>query len=180
MKLHYSVVGTAVAVSLFRGETFSAEDKEVLAEVTFDSSVCPAELADGDKMKSLAAYGLLKLLQDRTSQVKGAKEKLEEMQMYFNDFFSQGLWKKPSEGRKSTGASAGGSRRKITASLAEAVAQLQGISAVEAQESLKALDKDTFERIAKNPKVVAKIAEIEAAASVVDLGDLLGDEAAAE
>lgn len=170
MKLHYQTKADSVAVTLYTGEKFSDENKEVHETVEFNVADIPAELKNGDEVVTLAAYGLAKLLQDRTSQDKGAKEKLESMQKYFTEFFTQGLWKKPAAERTATT----GSRRKIGASLAEAVARLQGISAIQAEAALKALTKEQFDGLVANPRVVDMVKEIEAeAGDTVQLGDLL-------
>lgn len=172
-KLHYELNGTVVKVTEFRGEKFSDEKKEVLNVVEFDAAEVPSLLKNGDAEISLAAYGLSKLLQDRTSQEKGSADKLTLMGEYFNEYFINGLWKRPAAERAPV---ATGSRRKITASLAEAIARLQGITAIAAESSLKALDKERFDAVCKNPRVVDMIKEIEAenATDSVDLSDLLG------
>lgn len=157
-KLHYALVGAITTITLYRGEKFSDEAKEILETVSFDADKCPESLKDGDIEKSLAGYGLLKLLQDRTSQDKGASEKLAAMKEYFEEFFSAGLWKKPAAERAST---AGGSRRKITATLAEAIARIQGVTAIQAEAALKNVDKERFDSIVANERVVAMVAEVE-------------------
>lgn len=170
MKLHYQTNADSVTVTLYSGEKFSDEGKEILETVEFAVSDIPAELKNGEEVVSLAAYGLAKLLQDRTSQDKGAKEKLESMQGYFNEFFTKGLWKKPAAER----TAATGSRRKIGASLAEAVARLQGITAIQAEAALKALTKEQFDGLVKNQRVVDMVSEVEAEAGEgVELGDLI-------
>lgn len=171
MKINYSLVAGTVTLTLYRGEKFSDDEKEIVSEHVFDATECPAALLDGQIEKSLAGYGLLKLLQDRTSQEKDPAAKVELMGEYFDSYFTQGLWKKPAAERA---PSAGGSRRIIGASLAEAVARIQGISAIEAEGALKALDKETFEGIKANERVVASIKEIEAETSgTVSLDDLI-------
>lgn len=156
-KLHYALIGAVITVTEYRGERFSDESKEVLQTLEFDANECPAQLMDNATEKSLAGYGLLKLLQDRTSQDKGAENKLTSMQTYFEDFFTQGLWKKPAERTATTG----GSRRKITATLAEAIARIQGVTAIQAEAALKAVDKERFDAIVANERVLAMIAEVE-------------------
>jgi len=168
-KLHYALAGSAVIITLFDGAKWSDENKEILDTVKFDSADIPAELDDGGTLKSLASYGLLKLLQDRTSQEKTVGDKLAAMQTYFNDFFKNGLWKRPAEKREGSG----GSRRKIPASLAEAIARIKGCTALEAEASLKLVDKATFDGVVANEKVAAMVAELEAeAGEAVDLSDL--------
>ena len=119
-------------------------------------------------------YGLSKLLQDRTSGTKGAKDKLVEMQRYFNDFFTKGLFKQPAQRKEGSGA--GGSRRKITATLAEAIARLQGCTAIQAENSLKALGKESFDAILANERVIAvNFDQILATRAFVEIIDILGD-----
>lgn len=171
MKINYSLVASIVTLTLYRGEKFSDDTKEIISEHVFDAGECPAALKDGTIEKSLAGYGLLKLLQDRTSQEKDPEAKVALMGEYFDNFFTEGLWKKPAAERA---PSAGGSRRKIGASLAEAVARLQGITAIQAEGALKALDKETFDNLVKNEKVVAMVTEVESeAGEAVDLDGLL-------
>lgn len=170
MKLHYTNVGNIVTITLYRGEKFSDENKEIVSEKQFDASGCPDVLMDGDIEKNLAGYGLLKLLQDRTSQEKDPEAKVELMGEYFESFFSQGLWKKPAEKRA---AGTGGSRRKVSASLAQAVANLQGITIVQAESALKTLDKERFEAISSNERVAEEIARLnDESSEAVDLSDL--------
>jgi hypothetical protein len=158
MKLHYNLDGTTITITLYRGENFSDPEKEIISETTFDAAECPDTLADGETSKTLAGYGLLKLLQDRTSQEKDPQAKVALMGDYFNDFFTQGLWKKPAERKPAAPRT---SRRTISASLAEAIARLKGITALEAESALKALSKDDFTAISQNPRVVELVKEIE-------------------
>lgn len=169
MKLHYSLVADIVTITLYRGEKFSDEDKEIIDTVVFEAGDCPAALLDNAIEKSLAGYGLMKLLQDRTSQEKDPEAKLELMGEYFNEFFTKGLWKKPAAERSASTSS----RRKVGASLAEAIARLQGCTAVQAEAAVKALDKDTYDNLVKNERVVEMVKEVEGeAGDVVDLSDL--------
>lgn len=170
MKLHYSTTAKSVIVTLYQGEKFSDENKEILQTKEFAVDEIPAVLKNGDEDVSLGAYGLAKLLQDRTSQEKGAEAKLDSMVKYFEEFFTQGLWKKPAAERSTSS----GSRRKIGASLAEAVARLQGITAIQAEAALKDLTKEQFDGLVAHERVVAMVKEVEAeAGDTVELGDLL-------
>lgn len=175
-KLNYVLDGTKVRVTAYDGEKFTDEAMEIVREVEFDAAAVPEELKAGDSIKSLAGYGLLKLLQDRTSGEQGAMPKLEGMEMYMNEYFLNGLWKKPSERKPAA------SKRKISAALAQAVAQLQGITAIQAEGALKDLDKDRFAQVAGNPNVVALVSELEAEArsAGADLAGLFGDVEAVE
>lgn len=170
-KLNYSFDTNEVTVTEYRGEKFSDENVEIVSVHTFAIADVPAELAAGDTVKSLAGYGLQKLLQDRTSQIKDAGEKVVAMQALFSEFLCAGLWKTPAKERTSTG---GGSRRKITATLAQAVADLLGSTALEAEANLKALAKEKFDLIMANEKVVARVAELQAELATAD-GSSLDD-----
>lgn len=170
MKLHYENNVDAVTVTLYKGEKFSDEGKEVISSVEFPIADVPSELKDGDAVKSLASYGLLKLLQDRTSQEKDPEGKVALMQEYFSSFFTQGLWKRPATERA---PSAGGSRRKVGASLAEAVARLQGCSAIQAESAIKALSKEDYDALVANERVKEMVKEVEAeAGGDIDLSNL--------
>lgn len=174
-KIHYSIDGDVVRIETYEGEKYSEKTSSIQV-VEFALEDCPTELKDGEGTKSFAAYGLLKWLQDRTSQVKGAVEKLAAMETEFAEKATQGLWKKPSEGRAAGSRS---SRRKISATLAQAVAELTGQTALDAEAQLKALSKEQFEGLAGNPKVQERVAELEEAqADATDssaLADLIGD-----
>lgn len=170
MKLHYSIEGNVVKVEVFDGEKYSDEGKTVVSEVEFDLAECPAELKDGSRVKTFAAYGLLKWLQDRTSQVKGASAKAEAMVEEFNSKAKEGLWKAPAAERTSAPR---GSRRKITATLAQAVSDLLGCTVLEAEANLKALDAEKFASLTGNAKVIARVKEIEAETEVNE--DMLAD-----
>lgn len=171
-KLHYSIEGNIVTAEVFQGEKYS-EKTETVSVTTFDLLDCPEVLKDGNAVKTFASYGLLKWLQDRTSQVKGASDKVSAMVVEFDEKAKAGLWKTPA---KVGETSAKGSRRKITASLAGAVAALLGCTPIEAEANLKALDKVAFEGLVANPKVVAKVAELNEGVAAADgsaLNDLL-------
>lgn len=169
-KLHYSIDGDEVTIEVYEGERYSEKTSTVATQV-FSLADVPSELKDGDKVKSMASYGLLKWLQDRTSQVKGAEDKLKAMSEEFETKAKAGLWKAPSERKASSGT--GGSRRKISALLAEAVGALIGKTAIEAEAHLKALTKEQYEGLVANEKVVAKMDELKA--TIEADGDALAD-----
>lgn len=171
-KIHYSIEGNVVTAEVYQGERFS-EKTETVSVSEFDLGDCPEELADGESVKTFAAYGLLKWLQDRTSGVKGAAEKVEAMTSVFEEKAKAGLWKAPAQARTSGPRT---SRRKVSAILAQAIADLTGTSAVEAEANLRTIDKEQFASITSNEKVLAKVEELEAAtsgASADALADLL-------
>lgn len=174
-KIHYSIDGDKVVVEVYTGERYSEKD-ETVSVTEFDLSECPAELKDGEGVKTFASYGLLKWLQDRTSGVKGAVDKVEAMVEEFNSKAMEGLWKAPAKERAPRAA---GSRRKISATLAAAVAELTGQSAITAEASLKALSKEQFESLCAKPQVTELVAKLEAEAEApADLSALLDSDAA--
>lgn len=168
-KLHYAFNTTSVNIIEHTAEKASEMKKDhIVQEHSFSIADVPDVLQDGDIQKSLAGYGLQKLLQDRTSGTKDAGAKLAEMKVLFSDYFTAGLWKSPAK------ASSGGTRgRKISATLAQAVGGLLDMTPIEAEANLKAADKEAFDALCKNPKVIAAVAEIEA--SVVVSEDALSD-----
>lgn len=171
-KLYYSFDKNAVTIVEHTAEKASEiTDENTIQSVVFVIADVAKKLMDGETVKTLAGYGLQKLLQDRTSGTKEAGAKLKEMGELFTNFLVEGMWKNPAK------ASSGGTRtRKISATLATAVAELLGKTVIEAEASLQALDKERFEAICKNEKVVAAIKELEASVAVDDgaLDGLLG------
>lgn len=167
MKMNYVMTETGVTVKVIsqveleNGET---EDK-VICERSFATADVPAILADGEKLKSLAVYGLTKLLQDRTSQIKEPEEKFEAMGIYFDDFFSKGNWKAPSEG--------GSRKAAVDPFFAQAVAELKDWSLTQATATIQALDKDTRATLRSAEAVAAKITELKKEASEVDVEGLM-------
>lgn len=166
MKLKYILIGTAVTAQLI------GDDDVVAKEFSVDAKSMPKVFGEGDSAKTLAGYGLLKLMQDRTSQVTESKEaKLDAMEAFVKQLGETGQWRSEVE------RSGGGSRaRKVDVYLVKAVADLKGLSETQAASSLRALDKEQYDQIVKSEKVKAKIAEIKAAegeSETADLGDLL-------
>lgn len=171
-KLHYVHNTGSVVITEHTAEKFSeVNEDQIIRSVEFIIKDVPKKLIDGEAVKSLASYGLQKLLQDRTSSTKDASDKLSEMETLFNEHLMQGNWKSPAK----VGAS-GPRGRKISATLAQAVGELLNMDALTAEANLKALDKDRFEAITKSEKVLSKVKELEASVVVDDgaLADLLG------
>lgn len=74
----FELTATSVTMKVFDVSAFNKGDDTsnapLLAEHTFDASVIPAELEDGDNVnKSLVAYGLSRLMQDRSSDFTDGK-----------------------------------------------------------------------------------------------------------
>lgn len=156
-KLKYAENGTVIVVSLVN--EVEGKDDEVVRSFTFNAAEFPAQYKTGDEAvtKTLAAYGLKKLLQDRTSQVSSSVEDkfeamLEEgMRLHDTD-----------EWRSEVVRASGGSTPKADPILAQAVAQLQGISVAVATASLSKLSKDEVAQIKANASVVALMDSIRA------------------
>ena len=81
-KLHYAFNTTSVNIIEHTAEKASEMKKDhIVQEHSFSIADVPDVLQDGDIQKSLAGYGLQKLLQDRTSGTKDAGAKLAEMKV---------------------------------------------------------------------------------------------------
>lgn len=174
MKLNYTLNGTTVTVTAHTGESNSTyTPADVVLEQTFDTGSFPETLTTGseDITKSLAGYGLQKLLQDRTSQVTGSpKAKIEAMIAEAERLQTTGQW---SALKERTSAPKG----RVDSLLAQAVAELKSIPLPQAEASLKALDKEQRATIAENPAVAEVMARIKAEAKdaeAASLADLLG------
>lgn len=164
MKLNYQIDGQCVIVTPYEGETFSKATHKHDA-VRFDAASVPDMLESRDGQRSAKAYGVLKLLQDRTSQCDDPAEKLAEMQRYFAVFVS-GQWREYKE-------PAGGSA-KLDALFVAAVAQVKQCSVAQAEAGLRKLDAATVKAIRALPAVQAALAALRAeAGATVELDDLL-------
>lgn len=178
LKLAYFIGAGAVRVVLHQAEKKGEiGPADIVQEATFEVGAFPAKFEDGtDEGKTLAAYGLCKLVQDRTSQVSGCAEKFNAMVAEGQRLSETGQWRNAVERKE--GVTRAGSRR-VDALVAKALAELKGIDIVAAEATLKKLDKDSYEKITKNEKVVAlvegyKAAAAEQPANETDLADLLG------
>lgn len=173
-KLQYSLVGSLVSVVLAQvSDDESVADVE-LGRFEFDAAEFPAEFQTGEEgvTKTLAGYGLLKLIQDRNSQVSGdAQKKFEGMQAEAQRLLETGDWRAPVNR-----ASGSGATPKADPILAQAVAELQGISIPVATAAIAKLEKEQIAAMKEKPAVKAKMDEIRQAAKdaeAVDLSDLL-------
>lgn len=181
-KLAYFLTGSRVAVVLHtadaKGEIGPADK---VNELVVDAADLPAEFKDGDVMKKLAGYGLLKLLQDRTSQISssttdkfnGMVTEAQRLAQSGEDGF--GDWKAKSVRAESTAVR---STKKVDTFLAQALVELKGITLAAATGALKALDKEQVKALAANEKVVAIVERLKAEGAAsgeggADLADLL-------
>ncbi len=179
--IDYVVDGSVVRVVLHNGETRGTyEPDDIVKQAEFDSAQWPSAFISGEGTKTLAAYGLSKLLQDRTSQEKESPlAKFEAMlaeaaRLTTPDENGQFFWRE-AVARGSTGSRG---TRAIDSLLAQAIANLKGVSVLDASAALKAMDKDKLDALRSNAAVAAELerlkAEAKAAdASGVDLSDLL-------
>lgn len=145
----YELDNNTVTVISYRGAKWSDEDKEILDREEFNVDDVPAQLETSDGAKSIAGYGLLKLLQDRTSDVKG-EAKLPGMREHF-EVFKAGKWREYAE-RSATGGKW----------LIRAIAALKGADEDAVRETLAAMNEDARKDLEKAPAVKAKIAELKA------------------
>jgi hypothetical protein len=182
-KLAYFLTGSQVKIVLHtadvKGEIGPADK---VNELVVDAADLPVDFKDGDVMKKLAGYGLLKLLQDRTSQIssstadKFAGMVAEAQRLAEADEAGFGAWKAKTVRAES---SAVRSSKKVDTFLAQALVELKGITLAAATSALKALDKEQIKALAGNEKVVAIVERLKAEgsadqASGADLADLLG------
>ena len=174
IKMNFAV--TTAGVLAQRVKVDEAGEKTVLAERLFAVEDVPAELKDGElEAKSLAAYGLSKLLQDRTSS-SASEVKLDDMEKVFESL-AEGIWRV----RK---ASTGGAGKKpaIDAIFAAAVAEFltakagQEVTAVTAQVKLQSMDADSRKALRAHPDVAPIIERMkgEAEEGAAALDDILG------
>jgi len=171
-KLQYSLIGSLVAVVLAQvSDDESVADVEV-GRFEFDAAEFPEVFQTGEEgvTKTLAGYGLLKLIQDRNSQVSGdAQKKFEGMQAEAERLKETGDWRAP------VNRASGGATPKADPILAQAVAELQGISIPVATAAIAKLEKEQIAAMKEKPAVKAKMEEIRQAAKdaeAVDLTDL--------
>lgn len=154
-KLHYEVGVDTVLVSEYEGEGWSDEDKKVLQTETFNVSDVPASLETSDEPKSLAAYGLSKILQERPSGIKGAAEKLDAMRSAFSVLCS-GKWREYKEG--------GGRGPKLDAIFVQAVADEKKVKVPQAEAALRKMDKETIKQIRNLPTIQDRMEKLRASA----------------
>lgn len=167
-KLKYELVGALVQVMLLNVE--DGKDPVVVDSFELDASEYPVAFSTGDAdvTKTLAGYGLQKLIQDRTSQVSESTQAKFEAMKVEGERLRGGVWRVLGE-RTAT--------PKADPVLAQAIARIKGISVPQATAALSALDKETLKSMKEAPAVAAAMAEIRQeaqSAGSVDLSDLLG------
>lgn len=146
------------------------EVKERESDEVIDSHSFPAgDVAEGLR-GNVALYGLSKLLQDRSSDVKTGPDKLAAMKGVASQL-AEGTWQK----ERKVGAPT------VSAEV-EALAQFKQITIPQAQAALRKYDKAAREQILGHAKIVelaAQIREARADEEVADLGDLVAASEAA-
>lgn len=131
IRTKFLVMTTSVMVQQLRGD-------EVIAEKTFEVADIPEALTDGELgEKSLAAYGLSQLLQDRAKA--SGEDKIPAMEEVF-ELLKSGQWRVRREGSAS-------GKVTIDPYFAAAVAQMKGISVLEATNALKGISTENRKAI---------------------------------
>ena len=144
--------------------------KERESDEIIDSHSFPASDVSENLRINVALYGLSKLLQDRSSDVKTGPDKLAAMKQVAEQL-AAGQWEK----ERKVGAPT------VSAEV-EALAQFKGITIPQAQAALRKYDKTAREQILGHEKIVqlaAEIREARADEEVADLSDLAGEAEAA-
>lgn len=165
------------------------ENPQVFAERVFDAGAIPASLVDGDTMKSLAAYGLSQLLQDRASQMadnvqrkEGLADTLEGMAANrvdsWDDTYSLlvgGNWSQPRARKAGNGGVDTFFASGFAAFLCE---QGKDVTVTTATAILEGLSKEERAKLRKDERIAAHVMEARKAAREAadsfDLGDVLG------
>lgn len=146
------------------GAVWSLADK-IIDEQRFDLADYPPVLEDdgegeGAGPKSFAAYGLSKLLSDRTSQCSGDPEaKLTEMRRY-SDVFKNGLWRE-----RKAGGGGGGRKARVDLVFVLAVMRVQKLKQnqlAKVTAALEAKDSETLKKIRALDSVKEAMREIRA------------------
>lgn len=171
--LDYSVEGDQVVIVGHKGESRGTyEEGDVVAKLVLPVDSFPdVYQTAGGQAKGLKAYGICGLLQDRTSQDKGAGNKFAAMLAESRRLREDGaLWSVTKE-RAERAAKA----PKVDSFLAQAIAEVKGAPLVSVTAYLERLSKDEVATIASNEAVKAKIAELRAQveAEDFDFGDLM-------
>lgn len=144
----------------------TGEEWAVEQEMIIDCNSIPDKLEDGDSFASMKAYGIRAFLSDRTSQFRefGIASTMAEMGAVYLQLRS-GVYRAK---RKAAGKS-------DLDLLAQAVANVKGLTFEVAKASVKALDKDRQDRLRKAPAIaeaLAELAKATAQAETVELDDL--------
>ena len=182
IKLKFDTTDTRVVA-----QTVDTDTKKVLEEARFDLTAIPDVLEDGEKSRSLKAYGFLKLMQDRNSDLTESKLKgmgltdLEACAERVKAF--QAVYELVVSGKWSERKKAAARGPSIDTILAGAVARFlseksgKDITPDIATIKLKELDKDGLAQIRSIPEVVEYMEELRSearkAAAEIDLGSFL-------
>jgi len=145
--------------------------REKETDEVIDSHSFPTSAIHADLKALTALYGLSKLLQDRSSDVKTGPEKLSAMKGVAEQLES-GQWQK----ERKVGAPT------VSAEV-EALAQFKSITIPQAQAALRRYDKAAREQILSHDSIVAlakTIREAREGEEVADLSDLAGEAAEEE
>jgi len=147
-KLAYAVGLALVSINLTSRED---EVTTVVGTTDFALEGIPASFKDGDNERSLAAYGLSSLLQDRTSGIKSPEERLEKMHEIMEQL-KGGIWR--------VTKAAGERKVKIGADLIEAVrryfkASGQDVTTEQVTDKLQAMTKEQRKAMAAHPNIKA-------------------------
>ena len=167
-KLHYAALVAVASVTLRQ-----KDGDETIDLGTHDFAVdgIPAEINDGDVTRSLAAYGLSSLLQDRTSSIKDPEERIEAMKAVYEQLAS-GQWR--------TRREPGQSKARIHPSLAEAVRRFfldqgQDIPVEAVVAKLQSLDSEARKGISMLPQVKAHRAAYDAELAQAEMAENGGE-----
>ena len=181
-KLKYDLSGTVVRIVLHNGDAKgSFAPEQIIDEASFDAAGFAAEFVSGDSVKTLIGYGLLKLLQDRTSQVStSVADKFNAMLVEADRLLTpdeNGAFQWKNAVVRTSGASTSRSRT-VDSFLAQAVAELKGIPVAQASGALAGLDKESLDKIRANEKVKEIVARLKAESApaesaALDLSSLL-------
>lgn len=133
--------------------------------VPIDKTVFEYVEVHSDLLNFVNLYGLSKLCQDRSSDVKAGPEKLAALREVFNQLVA---------GQKERARVVGSP---VVSVEVEALARIKGITIPDAQRALKNYDKEQKEKILANPKIVELARQIEAeranSEATVELDDML-------
>jgi len=114
-----------------------------------------------DLLSWVALYGLSKLLQDRSSDVKAGPDKLDAMTEVFEQLKA---------GQKERERKAGAPT--VSAEVM-ALADIKGVCVADIQKALRAYSKEVREKILSNPAVVERAAAMRSKTTEVALDDLV-------
>lgn len=156
-KLQYVEKAGVLTVNLIDDEEI------VLRTLTIGVDEVPDEVANGDEQVSLKAYGIRKVLQERSSGATTSSEDKFESMLETADLLREGKWKSDEVRSRAVA---------IDPVFAQAIANLKGASMAAAVAALQALDKASRDGLRSNPAVIAEIERLRAeaqAASALDL-----------